>query len=99
VPANFTALVETKVVRLIWDAVEAPDHEGYVLLRTEGVGIENPREIGTIPLALLPASTTTFTDLHPNPGIAYKYLLRSKDKSGNESANVSTGWIVVPKTP
>jgi len=99
VPANVTALVETKAVRLIWDPVDAPDLEGYVVYRTEGVGIENPREIGTSAIALLPASTTTLVDPNPNPGIAFKYSVSSKDKSGNESAKASTGWVVVPKTP
>ena len=98
-PTNVTALVETKAVRIIWDAVEAPDLEGYVVWRTEGVGIDNPREIGTIPIALLPANQTTFTDPNPNPGIAFKYAVSSKDHAQNESVKVSTGWVVVPKTP
>ena len=98
-PTNVTALVETKVVRLIWDPVEAPDLEGYVVWRTEGIGIDNPREIGTIAIALLPANQTTYTDPNPNPGIAYKYAVSSKDHAQNESVKVFTGWVVVPKTP
>lgn len=98
-PTNVTALVETKAVRLIWDPVEAPDLEGYVVWRTEGVGIENPREIGTIAIALLPANQTTYTDPNPNPGIAYKYAVSSKDHAQNESVKVFTPWVVVPKTP
>ena len=37
-PASVTALVETKVVRLVWDAVDVPDLAGYNIYRTESAG-------------------------------------------------------------
>lgn len=98
-PATITALVETKDVRLVWDPVEASDLAGYVVYRTEGVGHDQPKEVGTFVLATLPANVTTTIDHAPNPGIAFKYTVAARDKSGNESARTATGWIVVPKTP
>ena len=99
-PASVTPLVEPRAVRLIWDAVEAPDLAGYRLYRSEGVGHESAvREIGTVPLVAQPVTTTDYVDTGVNPGIAFRYAVTSVDRNGNESPRVWTGWIVVPKTP
>lgn len=102
-PASITALVETKSVRLVWEPVDAPDLAVYVVYRTEGVGHETagakPKEIGTFAMAIVPAGTTMTIDKDPNPGIAFRYAVAARDKSGNESKRTSTGWIEVPKTP
>jgi predicted phage tail protein len=95
VPANLNALIEPRRVRLVWDPVDASDLAGYKVYRTEGMGHTDIREIGTFAVGVLPPTTTTFAD----PGIAYKYSVTTVDKSGNESARVSTDWVVVPKTP
>jgi hypothetical protein len=99
-PASVTPLIETRAVRLIWDPVDSPDLGGYRLYRTEGIGHENAiREIGTVPLVAEPVTTTDYIDSGANPGIAYRYAVTAVDKNGNESPRVSTGWVVVPKTP
>jgi hypothetical protein len=99
-PASITPLVEPRAIRLIWDAVEAPDLGGYRVYRTEGVGHENAiREIGTVPLHAQPLTATDYVDAGADPGIAYRYHVTSVDTNGNESPRVSTGWVVVPKTP
>jgi hypothetical protein len=98
-PTNMTALLETKVVRLIWDAVDAPDLAGYHVYRTEGVGHVNIREIGTVLLVNNLLTVTTVADENADLGIAYKYGVTAVDKSGNESARVWTDWVVAPKTP
>lgn len=102
-PASITALVETKSVRLVWDPVDAPDLANYVVYRTEGVGHATggqvPKEIGTFAMAVVPAGTTMTIDKDPNPGIAFRYAVAARDKSGNESKRTSTGWVEVPKTP
>lgn len=98
-PASVNALLETKSVRLIWEAVDATDLAGYKVYRTEGVGHEDIREIGTTPLFVQPVTTTTYVDPGPDLGIAFKYGVTAVDRSGNESARVWTGWVVVPKTP
>lgn len=99
-PATINALVETKLVRLLWDVVDAPDLAGYRLFRTEGVGHGSDiREIGTIPLNGEPVTTTTFSDPGVDLGIAYRYGVAAVDKTGNESPRVWTRWVVAPKTP
>jgi hypothetical protein len=99
-PASITALLETKVVRLLWEQVEAPDLAGYRVYRSEGVGHENAvREIGTVALVNEIVTATTISDPNANLGIAYRYGVASIDKSGNESARVWTDWVVAPKTP
>jgi hypothetical protein len=99
VPASINALIETHAVRLVWDPVQAPDLAGYKIYRTEGVGHEDIREVGTIPLTAQPLTTTTYLDPGADLGIAYKYGVSAIDKSGNESARAWTAWVVVPKTP
>jgi hypothetical protein len=99
-PTGLTALVETNAVRLVWDAVDAPDLAGYRIYRTEGTGIEQLKIAGKIPLVFQPPITqTNYTDTHVDHGISYFYEVSSVDKSGNESKPVKTGWVLVPKTP
>jgi hypothetical protein len=98
-PASITPLIEENGVRLIWDAVEAPDLAGYRLYRTEATGHDaNRKEVGTVNVFAGEIKETQYTD-HPELGIAYKYAVVAVDKSNNESARVWTDWIVIPKTP
>jgi len=98
-PASITPLIEENGVRLIWDAVEAPDLAGYRLYRTEATGHDaNRKEIGTVNVFAGEIKETQYTD-HPALGIAFKYAVVAVDKSNNESARVWTDWIVIPKTP
>lgn len=100
VPASITPLIEQRAVRLIWEAVEAPDLAGYRVYRTEGVGHGNSiKDIGTVALVNEIVTVTTVTDPNADLGIAYRYGVASIDKSGNESARVLTEWVVAPKTP
>jgi len=99
-PTGLTALVETNAVRLVWDAVDAPDLAGYRLYRTEGTGLQELKVVARIPLVVNPPLTQThYTDTTVNRGISYFYELASVDKSGNESKPVKTDWVLVPKTP
>ncbi|HEY2322560.1 MAG TPA: hypothetical protein VGJ82_06800 [Thermoanaerobaculia bacterium] len=102
-PASVNALIETRVVRLVWDAVTAPDLAGYKIYRTEGVGhLDEPggiREAGTFDLVQRIVTATTFVDPAPNLGIAYRYGISAIDKNGNESERVWTPWVTVPRTP
>lgn len=99
-PATLTALIETKVVRLLWEPVDASDLAGYRIYRSEGVGHgANIKDIGTVPLVGEILTATTFVDANPNLGIAYRYAVTAVDKSGNESARTWTEWVVAPKTP
>jgi hypothetical protein len=98
-PATLTALTETKLVRLLWDAVDAPDLAGYRLYRTEGSGHDPIKPIGTIPLTNETVVATTYVDNGVDLGIAYRYGVAAIDKSGNESARTWTDWVIAPKTP
>jgi hypothetical protein len=98
-PASLTALIETKIVRLLWDPVDAPDLAGYRIYRSEGVGHVDIKDIGTVPLTNEIITATAYTDANPNLGIAYRYAVTSIDKSGNESPRTWTEWVVAPKTP
>ena len=91
-PASLTALVETKVVRLVWDSVDASDLAGYNVYRTEKAG----RAKFTYGL---PIKQTFFLDESLLPGIEYYYSVTSVDKSGNESAETKSQMVMVPKTP
>jgi hypothetical protein len=91
-PASVTALVETKVVRLVWDPVDVPDLVGYNVYRTE--------KAGRVKFTYgLPINQTHFGDESVLPGIEYYYSVTAVDKSGNESPEAKTNWIMVPKTP
>jgi hypothetical protein len=99
-PTGLTALVETNAVRLVWDAVDAPDLAGYRIYRTEGTGLEELKIVGRVPLVFQPPITqTNYTDTGVDHGISYFYEVSSVDKSGNESNTVKTDWVLVPKTP
>ena len=91
-PASVTALVETKSVRLVWDAVDASDLAGYNIYRTE--------KAGRVKFTYgLPLKQTFFLDESLLPGIEYYYSITSVDKSGNESAETKSQPVMVPKTP
>ena len=91
-PASVTALVETKVVRLVWEAVDASDLAGYNIYRTE--------KAGRVKFTYgLPLKQTFFLDESLLPGIEYYYSITSVDKSGNESAETKSQNVMVPKTP
>ncbi|MDP9193303.1 MAG: hypothetical protein M3P06_16520 [Acidobacteriota bacterium] len=99
-PASITALVETRVVRLLWEAVEATDLAGYRLYRTEGMGHGAAvQDIGTIPIGTGTQTATNFADDRLDLGIAYRYAVTAIDKNGNESPRTWTDWVVAPKTP
>jgi hypothetical protein len=99
-PTGLTALVETAGVRLVWDAVDAPDLAGYKVYRTEGTGIEQLKPVGTIPMTpVVLVTATNYRDTSVSRGISYYYEVVSVDKTGNESTRVKTDWVLVPKTP
>jgi len=99
-PTGLTALVETNAVRLVWDAVDAPDLAGYRIYRTEGTGEKELKVVGRNSLVVQPPLTqTNYTDTGVRAGISYFYEVTSVDKSGNESKPAKTDWVLVPRTP
>jgi len=98
-PASVTALIETKLVRLLWEPAEAADLAGYRLYRAEGQGHDPVKEIGSYALTTQTVTVTTFVDDKADLGIAYRYGVASLDTNGNESAKTWSEWVTVPKSP
>jgi hypothetical protein len=91
-PAGLTVLVETKVVRLLWEPVTAPDLAGYNVYRIEG-----PHRLKLTPA---PTKDPNFLDISIDIGIFYTYEVTAVDASGNESAPTPKSEpVTVPKTP
>lgn len=91
-PGKVTALVETNLIRLLWDPVTAPDVAGYFVYRWDG-GV---RLKLCCPTAI---NQTNFLDISMQLGSPYRYEVTAIDKSGNESAPGSSETITIPKTP
>lgn len=91
-PVNLTALIETKLVRLLWEPVTAPDLAGYNVYRIEGRH--------RLKLTPTPAKEPNFLDISIDIGIFYTYEVTAVDTNGNESAaSPQTEPVTVPKTP
>ena len=90
-PGKITALVETNLIRLVWDPVSAPDFAGYLVYRWDG-DVRLKLSPGPFPQA-------NFLDISMQVGSPYRYEVTSVDKSGNESAPGSSDMITIPKTP
>ena len=91
-PGKVTALVETNLIRLLWDPVTAPDLAGYFVYRWDG-----PVRLKLCcPTAI---NQTNFLDISMQLGVPYRYEVTAVDKSGNESAPGSSETITIPKTP
>jgi fibronectin type 3 domain-containing protein len=77
-PRRVDALSEGKLVRLLWDPVDAPDLAGYLVERSEE---------GAAPVRLTkdPIADPFFTDESAKPGKRYRYTVRSVDRAGNQS--------------
>jgi hypothetical protein len=90
-PTGVNALVGTKSVNLVWDAVTAPDIWGYLIYRIEGKS--------RLKLTPGPVTATHFEDISVDPGIEYTYEVTSLDKNKNESAPTKSEPVLVPKTP
>ena len=90
-PASVTPLLETKVVRLVWDPVDAADLAGYNVYRVEG-----PYRLKLTPS---PLKDPNFLDISIDIGIGYYYEVTAIDASGNESKPAKTETVIVPKTP
>jgi fibronectin type 3 domain-containing protein len=81
-PANLSAVGGTGAISLIWDAVEASDLAGYLVLRAEAPGDK------LTPLFDTPITDTTYKDATTKPGTRYVYAIVAVDKAtpANRSA-------------
>jgi len=91
-PTGLTVLVETKVMRLLWEPVSANDLAGYNVYRIEG-----PYRLKLTPS---PTKDPNFLDISIDIGIFYTYEVTAVDASGNESPPTPKSEpVTVPKTP
>ena len=90
-PGKITALVETNLIRLVWDPVVTPDFAGYLVYRWDG-----QVRLKLSPSPFVPAN---FLDISMELGVPYRYEVTAVDKSGNESAPGTSDTITIPKTP
>jgi hypothetical protein len=78
-PANLVAFASESGVSLTWDAVTAPDLEGYLVLRGEGANATLQ------PLSTTPIAGTQFNDTTTRAGVRYVYAVVAVDKAANRS--------------
>ena len=79
-PARLDALSEGKVVRLLWDPVDAPDLAGYFVYRADG-------DAPPVLITPTPVTDPFFNDAAPRAGRRYKYTVRAVDRAGNQSGD------------
>jgi fibronectin type 3 domain-containing protein len=81
-PANLTAVAGTGAINLIWDAVDAADLAGYLVLRANAPGEK------LTPLFDTPITDTTYKDATTTAGTRYVYAVVAVDKAApaNRSA-------------
>jgi hypothetical protein len=79
-PGGLAAVAGPGSISLIWDAVDAPDLAGYVVLRGDAAG-------DTLhALTPEPIRETTYRDDAVAPGLRYVYAVIAVDSEGNASA-------------
>ena len=81
-PANLTAVAAEGALNLIWDAVDAPDLAGYLVLRGNAAGET------LAPLFETPITETTYRDTTARAGRRYVYAVVAVDRASppNRSA-------------
>lgn len=77
-PDGLLALPSEGKIQLKWNAVDAPDVAGYLVLRGEGAADLQP-------LTASPVADPSFDDTTPKPGVKYVYAVIAVDKAGNRS--------------
>lgn len=81
-PSGLTAVSSVGAVSLIWDAADAPDLAGYLVLKGAPGG-------PLAPVTPAPVPETTFRDT-VSPGARAAYAVQAVDKAGNVSAPSAT---------
>lgn len=87
-PTEVAALAEERAIRLIWNAVAAPDLRGYLVYRFDGRKVTR--------LTPVPVDAAFFSDESITRGVTYFYSVSSIDLSGNESARTNSEAVLVP---
>lgn len=88
-PDDLRAIPEDAAVTLTWNAVDAADLGGYLVLRGEGAGDT------LTPLMTTPIATTTYKDATVTRGTTYTYAVVAVDNAQNRSAASNKQTVTV----
>lgn len=88
-PDDLRAIPEDAAVTLTWNAVDAADLGGYLVLRGEGAGDT------LTPLMTTPITTTTYKDTTVTRGTTYTYAVVAVDNAQNRSAASNKQTVTV----
>lgn len=83
-PTGLRVVQEGSAVVVLWDAVDAPDLAGYLVLRAEGTS-----ETFTT-LTPEPVSGTTYRDASAAAGTSYSYVVRAVDSALARNASAAS---------
>jgi len=78
-PDGLLALPSEGKIQLKWNAVDAPDLAGYLVLRGAGAAELQPLTASAV-------ADTSFDDTTTTAGVKYVYVVIAVDKAGNRSA-------------
>lgn len=87
-PANLTAVASEGAMSLIWDAVDAEDLAGYLVLRGEATGDTLAAQVELAPLFAAPITDAMYKDTTIEAGKRYVYAVVAVDTAtpANRSA-------------
>ena len=88
-PTISTPVVSEGAVSLIWDAVEAPDLAGYLVLRADGASDKLQQ------LTPAPIVETQYRDTTTKAGVQYTYVVAAVDKSTPPNRSESKPVVVI----
>jgi fibronectin type 3 domain-containing protein len=83
-PSGLTAVVGPGYIALNWQAGREPDLAGYSVWRKEAEGDD------FVQIASLPATDSSYSDVHVEKGRKYEYAITALDGAGNESQKSAT---------
>jgi hypothetical protein len=87
-PANLSGLAANGAVTLVWDAVQAPDLAGYIVLRGDAAG-------ATLTPVSEVVTGTNFVDSGVTPGTSYRYTVVAVDRSPRRNRSAASNAIEV----
>jgi hypothetical protein len=87
-PSNLESIATAGVISLLWEASDAKDLAGYLVLRGE------PGSATLTPLTAEPGRATTYRDESVRPGETYVYVVVAVDAAGNRSEETNRVEVV-----
>ena len=92
-PANLTAVASEGALNLIWDAVDAPDLAGYIVLRGDAAGDTLLPLEALQPLFAAPIVETMYKDATAEPGKRYVYAVVAVDTASPPNRSAASSRV------